>query len=92
MANSRLETTGEGNTTMGTAWMGLKLGQLSRRAMMKASTWLRQESGSIQVLYALALIPMIGALGLATDTARGYLVKARLSQSVDAAVLAGGKV
>jgi Flp pilus assembly protein TadG len=77
---------------MGTAWMGLKLGQLSRRAMMKASTWLRQESGSIQVLYALALIPMIGALGLATDTARGYLVKARLSQSVDAAVLAGGKV
>ena len=44
------------------------------------------------MLYALALIPMIGALGLATDTARGYLLKARLSQAIDQAVLAGGKV
>ena len=34
----------------------------------------------------------MGALGLATDTARGYLVKARLSQALDAAALAGGKV
>ena len=49
-----------------------RLGELSRVAMLKASTWLRQEKGSLNVLYALALIPMIGALGLATDTARGY--------------------
>ncbi len=69
-----------------------RLGELSRGAMLKASTWLRQEKGSLNVLYALALIPMIGALGLATDTARGYLLKARLSQSIDQAVLAGGKV
>jgi len=60
--------------------------------MLRASTWLRQERGSLNALYALALIPMIGALGLATDTARGYLLKARLSQSIDQAVLAGGKV
>ena len=69
-----------------------RLGELSRGAMLKATTWLRQETGSLNVLYALALIPMIGALGLATDTARGYLLKARLSQSIDQAVLAGGKV
>jgi hypothetical protein len=69
-----------------------RLGELSRGAMLKATTWLRQEKGSLNVLYALALIPMIGALGLATDTARGYLLKARLSQSIDQAVLAGGKV
>ncbi len=69
-----------------------RLGELSRGAMLKASTWLRQEKGSLNVIYALALIPMIGALGLATDTARGYLLKARLSQSIDQAVLAGGKV
>ena len=37
------------------------------------------------------MIPMIGALGLATDTARGFLLKARLSQAIDQAVLAGGK-
>lgn len=69
-----------------------RLVELSRGAMLKASTWLRQEKGSLNVLYALAMIPMIGALGLATDTARGYLLKARLSQSIDQAVLAGGKV
>ena len=69
-----------------------RLGDLSRGAMLKATTWLRQEKGSLNVLYALALIPMIGALGLATDTARGYLLKARLSQAIDQAVLAGGKV
>lgn len=69
-----------------------RLGDLSRGAMLKASTWLRQEKGSLNAIYALALIPMIGALGLATDTARGYLLKARLSQSIDQAVLAGGKV
>ena len=54
--------------------------------------WLRGERGSLNVIYALALIPMLGALGLATDTARGFLLKARLSQAIDQAVLAGGKV
>jgi hypothetical protein len=53
--------------------------------------WLRGERGSLNVIYALALIPMLGALGLATDTARGFLLKARLSQAIDQAVLAGGK-
>src|SRR4249920_2564695 len=77
---------------MGCIMKTKRLGELSRGAMLKASTWLRQEKGSLNVLYALALIPMIGALGLATDTARGYLLKARLSQSIDQAVLAGGKV
>jgi Putative Flp pilus-assembly TadE/G-like len=77
---------------MGCIMKTKRLGELSRGAMLKATTWLRQEKGSLNVLYALALIPMIGALGLATDTARGYLLKARLSQSIDQAVLAGGKV
>jgi Putative Flp pilus-assembly TadE/G-like len=77
---------------MGNLLNKLKLGRRSRSAMLKASTWLRREHGSMNVLYAVALIPMIGALGLATDTARGYLLKSRLSQSIDQAVLAGGKV
>src|SRR5690606_18810747 len=51
----------------------------------------RDEEGAVAVLVAAAIIPLIGALGLATDTARGYMVKARLSQALDAAALAGGK-
>ena len=50
------------------------------------------QRGSVAVIVGAAIIPLIGALGLATDTARSYLVKARLSQALDAAALAGGKV
>jgi Putative Flp pilus-assembly TadE/G-like/von Willebrand factor type A domain len=70
----------------------LKLDRISRNAVLTASRWLGHERGSMNVLYAVALIPMVGALGLATDTARGFLLKARLSQAIDQAVLAGGKV
>jgi len=77
---------------MGRFWSRLKLGEISRSAVLKTSTWLGGERGSMNVLYAVALIPMVGALGLATDTARGFLLKARLSQAIDQAVLAGGKV
>ena len=59
---------------------------------LRLSAWLGSERGSLNVLYALALIPMLGALGLATDAARGFLLKSRLSQAIDQAVLAGGKV
>ena len=48
--------------------------------------------GAIAVYVGLAIVPLIGALGLATDVARGYMVQSRLSQAVDAAALAGGKV
>lgn len=41
---------------------------------------------------ALAIIPLIGFIGLATDAARGYIVKSRLSYALDAAGLAGGRV
>jgi Mg-chelatase subunit ChlD len=40
---------------------------------------------------AAGLLVLVGSIGLATDTARGYLVKARLSQALDAAGLAGGR-
>lgn len=51
----------------------------------------RDEKGAVAILVAAAAVPLIAALGLATDTARGYIVKARLSQALDAAALAGGK-
>ncbi len=47
--------------------------------------------GAIAVLLAVAIVPLVAILGLATDAARGYMVKARLSQAIDAAALAGGR-
>lgn len=47
--------------------------------------------GAVAVFVAGGIISMVGAIGLATDTARGYMVKARLSQALDAAALAGGR-
>lgn len=52
----------------------------------------RDNMGAVAVFVALALIPLIGAIGLATDTTRAYLVKSRLSSALDAAGLAGGRV
>lgn len=52
---------------------------------------IRDNRGSTAVLIAIGFIALTGAVGLATDAARGYMVKARLSQALDAAALAGGQ-
>jgi len=46
--------------------------------------------GAVAVFLVFAIIPLIGFVGIATDTARAYLVKSRLSSALDAAGLAGG--
>ena len=46
--------------------------------------------GAVAVFLAFAIVPLIGFIGIATDTARAYLVKSRLSSALDAAGLAGG--
>jgi Flp pilus assembly protein TadG len=51
----------------------------------------RGEGGAIAIYFGLSAIVFIGVAGLAVDAARGYLVKARLSEAIDAAALAGGK-
>ena len=48
--------------------------------------------GAVAVFLAFAIVPMIGFVGIATDTARAYLVKSRLSSALDSAALAGGLV
>jgi Flp pilus assembly protein TadG len=48
--------------------------------------------GSVAWLMAGAIIPLVAAIGLSVDGARGWLVKSRLSQAIDAAGLAGGRV
>lgn len=40
---------------------------------------------------ALAVVPIVAAVGASVDAARIYTIKARLVQAVDAAALAGGR-
>ncbi len=50
------------------------------------------QRGAVAVLIAVAVVPLFGFIGVATDAARGYMFKAKLQQAVDAAALAGGRV
>ena len=51
----------------------------------------RDTRGAVTTFVAGGMIAMVGVVGLATDAARGYMVKARLGQALDAAALAGGR-
>lgn len=58
----------------------------------RASLFRQCRRGAVTALVALSIAPLVATVGLAVDTARGYLVKARLSQALDAAGLAGGRI
>ncbi len=63
-----------------------------QRLARAAGALRRDRRGSVAVFMALALVPMVAGVGIGVDTARGYLVRARLHQGLDAAALAGGRV
>ncbi|WP_085901166.1 vWA domain-containing protein [Kiloniella majae] len=46
------------------------------------------DRGSIFINFGMVVIPLIGMVGLGVDIGRGYVVKARLSQALDASALA----
>lgn len=48
----------------------------------------RNRRGNVAVLFALAVMPIIAAAGVGVDLSRAYLVRARLTQALDAAGLA----
>ncbi len=50
----------------------------------------RGQNGSAAVFVAFSMVVLVAAAGIALDAGRGYYLKARLSQAVDAAALAGG--
>lgn len=52
----------------------------------------RDERGAIAVIFALAIIPLMVFGGMAVDLSQAYLVKSRLSHSLDAAALAVGSM
>lgn len=66
---------------------------ISVRTYWLSLNGLRQDQhGGIAIVLALAIVPLVAFSGLAIDTGRSELVRARLSQSLDAAALAGGRV
>lgn len=56
-----------------------------------AIAFLRGRRGSVLTWAAILMVPLLGFMGLGVDTARGYMVRARLSQALDAAALAAGR-
>lgn len=62
----------------------------SEKTLLRA---LREDQrGNTLAMLAVALIPLLGIVGSAVDTARLYAVKVRLQQACDAGVLAGRKM
>ena len=53
--------------------------------------FIRDQRGAVAILVGAGIAVFVGFVGLSTDTARGYMVKAKLSEALDAAGLAGGK-
>jgi Flp pilus assembly protein TadG len=47
--------------------------------------------GNVAIIFALALLPVVGALGVGLDYARGNRVRSELQSALDAAVLAAAK-
>ncbi len=52
--------------------------------------FVRDRRGAVAIIYALTLIPILAFIGGAVDYGRAYIVKARLQEALDSAVLAAG--
>lgn len=54
--------------------------------------WMRHEAGNVAIIFALAIVPIMGGVGATVDISRAYIVKSRLNQALDAAGLAVGSL
>jgi Flp pilus assembly protein TadG len=52
---------------------------------------LRAREGAVAVFVAGAIVPLVAAVGISVDASRGYLLRSRMGQALDAAALAGGR-
>lgn len=62
------------------------------RVTSKLKQLWRDRSAVSAVVVALGLVPLVAATGLAVDTASIYILKSRLSKSIDSAALASGRI
>ena len=65
------------------------LSQMGR--LFRLRRLLGDDRGALAAIVGLAIIPLFAAIGLAVDSARGYMLKSKLSYAIDAAGLAGGR-
>ncbi|MEM7172732.1 MAG: VWA domain-containing protein [Pseudomonadota bacterium] len=63
---------------------------MSRRIGKHIRKFSVQREGASMAMVAVLLVPMVGMVGMATDAARGYMIKARVGDALDAAGLAAG--
>ncbi len=57
----------------------------------RPASFARDKRGSLLTWAAVLMVPLLGFMGLGVDSARAYLLKARLGQALDAAALAAGR-
>lgn len=65
--------------------------QLARLCCVAARRFLRSEAGGVVVLLGLALVPLIGTVGLAVDAGAWYGERARLQAAADSAAIAAAR-
>ena len=58
----------------------------------KAWRFRRDRRANVATMFALAMLPTVGAMGLAIDGGRAYLVHTRMAKALDAAGLAAARV
>ncbi len=58
------------------------------QALAALSAFQKNRQGNVAVIFALAMMPIVAAAGAGVDLSRAYLVKAHLTQALDAAGLA----
>lgn len=60
-------------------------------AVGTSRSFFRDSRGSLLTWATFLIVPLLGFVGVGVDSARGYMVKARLAQALDSAALAAGK-
>jgi Flp pilus assembly protein TadG len=63
-----------------------------RSVVRVGGDFVRDRRATMHILLAAGIIPLVGAVGLAVDSSRAFVVKSRLSHAVDVAALAGARV
>ncbi|HUX78775.1 MAG TPA: pilus assembly protein TadG-related protein [Alphaproteobacteria bacterium] len=62
-----------------------------RERYCRGKTFVRKDAGVVAIIYALALVPVFGMLGLSIDVGRDYYVHSVITGAADAAAIAGAK-
>jgi len=68
--------------------VGNRMMGAARRFLAMAGELQRNRQGNVAIIFALAMMPIMAAAGIGVDLSRAYVVRAHLTQALDAAGLA----